>query len=236
MNELVRFADHIHYNLTKLLLNYYDAKDLSIEQEELLKELYVAREENHLEFIESIPYKPNIHLKKLDMAGKEGMFTTKGKNPINNLKIKTENNPSQLDYDNNLHEHVADAIMNPLDTIITSIDGDPLPLGNDICQEIIAMFQSGKNANDVYAFCQKKVAEKSLTLKDAFKIALLKDRNPKDEIESFDHFNLASKINSGGELALEDWPKIRSSVGKSWKHIPEILGFCWKYIDNLKAK
>ena len=125
---------------------------------------------------------------------------------------------------------------NPLNQTITSIDGIPVPMGNEVCEEIISIIRGGGDLNSVYTYCQNKMTEKSLTLKDAFKIALLKDRNPKDEIESFNNYELAIKINSGEELSLQDWPKIRSSVGKSWKHIPEILGFCWKYIDNLKVK
>jgi hypothetical protein len=232
MNELIRFADHIHYNLTKLLLNYHDGKDLSIEQEEILKELFIAREKNYFGYIESIPYKPNIHLKKLDMSGVPGMHKNKIKYPGEISQIKPTLQP------NGKYIGGADSFRfdNSLDQTITSIDGIPVPIGHEVCEEIVAIIRGGGDLNSIYTYCQNKLSEKSLTLKDAFKIALLKDRNTKDEIESFNNYELAIKINSGEELSLQDWPKIRSSVGKSWKHIPEILGFCWKYIDGLKVK
>jgi hypothetical protein len=223
MNELIRLADHIHYNVTKILINYHGKKDLSIEQEEILREIFIAREENHLEFIESIPYKPNIHIKNLTMAGKPGMYINKGRNP-GTTPPKFAPNGEEI------------VIINPLDTKITTIDGEEINSGAEFCQEIIKMLGEGRNLNDVYAFCQQKISEKSLTLKDAFKIALIRTKDSKDEVESFEGYLLAQKIVSGEELSVEDWPKIKKAVGKFWKPSPEILGFCWKYIDNLKAR
>jgi hypothetical protein len=229
MNELIRLADHIHYNVTKILINYHGKKDLSIEQEEILREIFIAREENHLEFIESIPYKPNIHIKNLTMAGKPGMYTSKGKNP-GTLPPDPKKYISGVDPSGEL------VMLNPLDVEITSIDGLPIPLGHDVCGEIINMIRDGADLNLVYAYCQNKASEKSLTLKDAFKIALIRTKDSKDEVESFEGYLLAQKIVSGEELSVEDWPKIKKAVGKFWKPSPEILGFCWKYIDNLKAR
>jgi hypothetical protein len=231
MNELIILADHIHYNLTKILINYHAAKNLSIEQEELLKELFIAREKNHLEFIESIPYKQNIHIKNLTMAGKPGMYTNKGMNP------GTIPPPDQKKYISGIDPAGEETtITNPLDTEITSIDGERIPSGTEACQVIIEMLKNGNNINEVYNYCQQKVSEKSLTLKDAFKIALLRNKDAKDEVESFNNFKLAEKICANEGLSPEDFMKIKSAVGKYWKHAPEIQGFCWKYIENLKVK
>ena len=207
MNELLELTDHIHNITSTILLKINEGKELSEEEEEIISEFYISKEEGNLKTLEEIPYKTNNFIKSIIMSRPHG---SKNKSKILNM--------SKLN----------------LKTIVTNIDGKQFGGGDNVYAEILDMIQKGATLKVIADHCETKFNEEPLTLKKALKFAVLNsDLDKKDANKRYDAYKLAMKIETEDpDFTKEELASIKTDAGIAFKS-PEVQGFIWDAIESV---
>lgn len=205
MNELIEIADKIHILLSGILIKYHKGLPLSETEDDILSELYIQSEEGNIKSIDEIEIQENKYIKQLLVMNKKTVKST-GTDNTKKLNLNVE---------------------------VKNLAGESFKSGEDVYFEIKNLIDNKASLEFVRSYCEKKVSDKKLTVKDAIKTGIL--NNEPDKLtanEKFDMYKLAMKIErEEGEFTTNEKETIKKAVGKVWGI--EVTGFVWNFIDEL---
>jgi hypothetical protein len=112
---------------------------------------------------------------------------------------------------------------------VKNIEGNSFKTGDLAYIELMQKIEAGAPIDKIYEYCKLKSSEKTLTVKDTLLTAVLNYTKQNETGEDkFKAYNIAMKIQSEGELTVEDKVILKEAVGAVWKK--EIVGFIWNLI------
>lgn len=205
MNELIEIADKIHILLSGILIKYQKGLPLSETEDDILSELYIQSEEGNIKSIDEIEIQENKYIKQLLVMNKKTVKYT-GTDNTKKLNLNVE---------------------------VKNLAGESFKAGEDVYFEIKNLIDNKASLEFVRSYCEKKMSDKKLTVKEVIKTGIL--NNEPDKLtanEKFDMYKLAMKIEHGeGEFTTTEKDTIKKAVGKVWGI--EVTGFVWNFIDEL---